>query len=337
MATNKNALIRYRTIDKCLQNRHRQWTLDKLIDACSDALYEYEGKQMYVSKRTVQLDLQMMRSDKLGYNAPIICYDRKYYRYEDPDYSITNIPLSTVDMDILTESVEMLRQFKDFSFFSELGGVIQKLEDRIFREKNHQTPIIHIDKNEQLRGLEYLDILYQAMLKKIALQLSYQSFKASKPTEFIFFGYILKEFNNRWFLVGRKPGENKMLTLALDRINDVKLELHRHYEIEDFDAENYYNDTIGVTVMGSKNLVHVELKVDRFNAPYIVTKPLHHSQQLVESFPDGSMVIRLRVHHNFELERMILGFANAIEVLKPAKLRKSILFKLTQAVDNYRE
>ena len=43
MPANRNALIRYKTIDKCLQNRYRTWTLNDLIDACSDALYEYEG------------------------------------------------------------------------------------------------------------------------------------------------------------------------------------------------------------------------------------------------------------------------------------------------------
>ena len=46
MALNKNALIRYKTIDKCLQNTYRRWTLDDLIDACSDALYEYEGRDV---------------------------------------------------------------------------------------------------------------------------------------------------------------------------------------------------------------------------------------------------------------------------------------------------
>ena len=71
MAQNKNALIRYRTIDRCLQNPYRKWTLGDLIQACSDALYEFEGKQVNVSKRTVQLDIQNMRSEKLGYNAPI--------------------------------------------------------------------------------------------------------------------------------------------------------------------------------------------------------------------------------------------------------------------------
>jgi len=88
MATNKNALIRYRTIDKCLQNRSRKWTLEDLIKACSDALYEFEGKATNVSKRTVQLDIQFMRSNKLGYNAPIVVYQKKYYTYEDDLYSI---------------------------------------------------------------------------------------------------------------------------------------------------------------------------------------------------------------------------------------------------------
>ena len=56
LALNKNALIPYRTIDKCLQNRFRKWTLNDLIESCSDALYEYEGKDVNVSKHTIQLD-----------------------------------------------------------------------------------------------------------------------------------------------------------------------------------------------------------------------------------------------------------------------------------------
>ena len=135
MAQNKNALIRYRTIDKCLQNYHRKWTLNDLIEACSDALYEYEGKGVNVSKRTVQLDIQMMRSDKLGYNAPIVVYDRKYYKYDVSNYSIIDIPLTETDMNVLSETVEMLKQFKDFSLFSELGSIINRLEDRIHTEK----------------------------------------------------------------------------------------------------------------------------------------------------------------------------------------------------------
>lgn len=73
MPANKNALIRYKTIDNCLRNKYRRWTIDNLVDACSDALYDMEGISKGVSLRTVQADLQIMRSDKLGYNAPIGC------------------------------------------------------------------------------------------------------------------------------------------------------------------------------------------------------------------------------------------------------------------------
>src|ERR1041384_7541523 len=120
MPINKLALIRYKTIDNCLQNRFRKWTLDDLVEACADALYEYEGISKGVSKRTVQLDLQNMRSEKLGYSAPIVVTDKKFYSYEDKDYSITNIPLTSQDLGTLTEVVGILKQFKGFGYFDEL-------------------------------------------------------------------------------------------------------------------------------------------------------------------------------------------------------------------------
>ena len=55
-------------------------------------------------------------------------------------------------MNVLSETVEMLKQFKDFSLFSELGGIIQRLEDKVYTEKTHQASIIHLDKNENLKG-----------------------------------------------------------------------------------------------------------------------------------------------------------------------------------------
>lgn len=108
MPANKNALIRYKTIDNCLRNKYRRWTLDDLVEACSDALYDMEGISRGVSSRTVQKDLQVMRSDKLGYNAPIEVYDRSYYRYADPDYSITEMPLTTGDLRLLRHAIALL-------------------------------------------------------------------------------------------------------------------------------------------------------------------------------------------------------------------------------------
>jgi predicted DNA-binding transcriptional regulator YafY len=331
MAWNKNALLRYRTIDKCLQNRGRQWTLDDLIEACSDALCEFEGKDVPVSKRTVQNDIQLMRSDKLGYNAPIVVYDKKYYTYDNPDYTITDVPLSQLDMDVLTESVQMLSQFKSFSLFAELNGVVQKLEDKIHNATGKTRPIIHMDTNEQLRGLEHIDTLYRAIQKQIVLALTYQSFKARGPGLIKMSPYILKEFNNRWFLVGKSFEQDKILTLALDRIRKIDIDLEAVYEWSDFDAETYYANTYGVTVLWDAQLIDIELIINAENAPYVLTKPLHRSQKLLEHREDGRVRIGLRVHHNFELERLLLGFADGIEVVKPAILRQRLRQKYERA------
>lgn len=335
MAQNKNALIRYKTIDKCLQNNYRQWTLQDLVDACSDALYEYEGRDVNVSLRTTQLDIQLMRSDKLGYNAPIEVYDKRFYRYADPDYSITNIPLTENDMTILNETVEMLKQFKNFSLFHDLNGVIQRLEDTIYVEKTHQSAIIHLDKNEQLKGLEHFDTIYQAIVKRICLVLNYQSFKATEPTKTHFHPYILKQFNNRWFAVGRKEGHSRIVTFALDRIVGIDYDLDLEYSNADFDGDLYYKDTYGVTVLGDSMLMDVVLKIDRENAPYVLTKPFHHSQTLVKSFEDGTVIVQLRVHLNMEFDRLLLGFGPSIEVLKPKILRNRMRNRLKLAYEQY--
>ncbi|MGB0930883.1 MAG: helix-turn-helix transcriptional regulator [Chitinophagales bacterium] len=335
MALNKNALIRYRTIDKCLQNHYRKWTLNNLIEACSESLYEYEGRMVNVSKRTVQLDIQMMRSDKLGYDAPIVVYDRKYYKYSQPNFSITDIPLNENDMNVLSEAVEVLKQFKDFSLFSELGGIIQRLEDKVYTEKTHQAAIIHLDKNENLKGLKYLDTLYQAIVKKTVLKMTYQSFSANQPSKFILHPFILKEFNNRWFVVGRKESDRQILTLALDRIQKIDFDLSTVYNSESFSADEFYKNTYGVTVLSDKRLSDIKLKIDAYNAPYVLTKPFHHSQKILERFEDGSILISIRVHLNFELDRLILGFGSSIEVVSPLILRKRIRNKLKKALENY--
>ncbi len=131
MPVNKNALIRYKTIDRCLRNRYRRWTLDDLVEACSDALYDMEGITKGVSIRTVQADIQIMRSDKLGYNAPIDVYDNKYYRYEDPDYSISESPLTMEDYELMTKAVAMIQQCQEGNQLEDLKDVLTKVKEKL--------------------------------------------------------------------------------------------------------------------------------------------------------------------------------------------------------------
>ncbi|MGN6569375.1 MAG: helix-turn-helix transcriptional regulator [Flavipsychrobacter sp.] len=337
MPINKLALIRYKVIDKCLQNRRRKWTLDDLVTACSDALYEYEGIKKGVSKRTVQLDIQNMRSEKIGYMAPIVVTDKKYYSYEDKNYSIANIPLSGQDMDTLNEVVGVLKQFKGFSYFNELGSMINRLEDKIYRQQNKGRSFISFETNNLLKGLEHIDLLHKAIINETALEITYQSFKAKSENNIIFYPYLLKEYRNRWFLIGSSRYKNKLLVmnLALDRIVAIReLPGEPFVPNELIDINTYYDDVIGVTKLPHEKPLKIMMQVDSLNAPYIVTKPFHSSQKIISRDKDG-MTFSIEVIWNLELEREILGFGESIRVLSPRHLVGKLAQRINKMYEQY--
>jgi predicted DNA-binding transcriptional regulator YafY len=336
MPINKNALIRYKVLDACLRNRQRKWTLDMLVDKVSDALYEYEGISKGASVRTVQYDIQMMRSDKLGYNAPIVVTDKKYYTYEDPKYSITNLPISHADMQKMSEAVEMLKQFKGFEHFKNLGDVVQKLEDYVYASSGKQHPIIHFEKNDRLTGIHFLDQLYKAIQDKKVLLIEYKSFKADTSNVLTIHPWWLKEYKNRWFLFGAKDDTTTILNLALDRMIKIEPADHIHFAPSIVPSvDDYFKDVIGVTVGKNTRPEHVKIWIDAANAPYVETKPLHRSQEILQRNADGSILITIKVQLNFELEREILGFGASMTVISPARLRKRISDTISRQYQNY--
>lgn len=319
MPANRNALIRYKTIDTCLRNKFRKWTLEDLIDACSDALYEYEGIDKGISRRTVQMDIQMMRSEKLGYNAPIVVYDGKYYKYEEEDYSITNTPLSEQDLKTMSEAVEVLRQFKGFSYFSEMGGIVSRLEDHVTSARQKTVPVIDFEKNESLKGLDFLDTVYHAIVNKRVLQIKYRSFKARSANTFLFYPYLLKEYRNRWFVFGRR--KENLINLALDRIKTIEVAAGEKFIDNDlFEPATFFNDVVGVTKNIGSQAETVRFWVDAPNVPYVETKPFHRSQKVVEERADGSKIFEIRVIINQELQREFFGYADTLQVLFPQSL-----------------
>src|SRR5690606_29212088 len=126
-------------------------------------------------------------------------------------------------------------------------------------------------------------------------------FKARSVSEILLHPLLLKEFNNRWFIVGRDHKAKNILTLALDRIIKIDFDFSIPCMEENFDGDEYYKNTIGVTVLNDYHLKEVLLKIDKENAPYVITKPFHHSQQVLEKLPDGSTLIQIKVHLNMEL------------------------------------
>lgn len=324
MAQNKNALLRYRTIDRCLRNTGRRWTLQDLVDACSDALYEYEGKKETVSVRTVQFDIQMMRSDRLGYEAPIEVYDRKYYRYSDPDYSISNRPLSEHELELLNRSIELLKQFDEFDRFHEMADIINRLRD--YMAYTSRRPIVDFERNTNLKGLEFLSPLYDVIASRTVICVSYQSFQARYPKEFILHPHLLKEYRNRWFLFGSREGDMKIYNLALDRIISFRPLPDITYKDNPEFGEDFFIDVLGVTKHARLKKAKIRFTAFREQADYIITKPLHNSQQLVcPRRADGSMDFEIEVVINYELIKRLLSFGDAIKVVSPVSLAEELV------------
>ena len=336
MSINKLALIRYKIIDNCLRQTHRKWTLEDLIEKVSNGLYELEGIHSGVSKRTIQGDIQLMRSNKLGYNAPIIVTKRKFYTYEDVNYSISNSPLSDGDMSKMRDAVDILKHLNGFSYFEEMSDMIARLENNLSKQENRSTSCIQLESNKLLKGLNWITPLHKAIREKIPLLIMYKSFKSQSPQEAVYFPYLLKEYRNRWFLICKPKKRITLITLALDRIEDIaEMAKSGYVEYDGVDFERYYEDTIGVTKSEKDRGHRVILQVDAGNAPYVLTKPIHASQQLLKTKEDGCICIRLDVVLNYELEREILGFGECIEVLAPKILRDKLKRRAYKMLQQY--
>ncbi len=338
MPLNRATLIRISTIDRCLQNRYRRWTINDLIDACTDALAEFEGRSNPVSRRTFQNDLALMRSDRLGYNAPIVVRDNKYYEYEDPDFSITHLPLNDEGLHALNSALDILRQLQGFPQLASSIATISKLNEQISRQTSNAAPAMDMETVPGYRGAQFIGAIYDAVRRRQTITIEYQSFKARRAEAVDVYPYLLKEYRNRWFLICEKVSNRspQVNIFALDRILSIKNDMrHPFHDCVDFDPEHFFDDTIGVTKQISDKARRVVVKVDRNQAPYVESKPFHRSQKVEQRFRDGSIQISLKVVINNELERLLLGYGGHIEVIAPPAFREKIAESVSRAAAHY--
>ncbi len=334
MPANRNILMRIRTIDACLRNRRRLWTIEDLRQACEDALYDYEGIPS-ISLRTVQRDIELMRGDKLGYFAPIVVRDRKYYGYSDPDYSISRLPLSEYDLAELGSAVDIIRHYQGFNRIRGQEDVLTRMQDQVQMQRSNRQ-IVFIETNRQLKGLHFLAQLYEHTVRNETITVRYHSFRSARETVFRLSPYMLCEYNNRWFLVAYNDVTHNVMTLALDRMLSVEKGGGEYRENTFFNPEKYLGEMIGVTRDLYSKTMRVVLRFDAGQAPYVITKPMHRSQQVLERKEDGGIVVALNVIHNMELEGKILSFGSHVEVLAPRILRRRISGQILAAAAHYK-
>ena len=336
MATNKHAIIRYQTLDKCFANPGRKYFIEDLVEACKNSLYEFSGNDNGVKRRQILEDIKFMESSQ-GWNIPLLRIrdgHRVYFRYEDRSFSINNQPLNEMEQIQLKEALLTLSRFKGLPHFEWVDEIIARLDSGLGLSQNTGM-IIEFEQNNFLKGLEFITPIYNSILYKKAIEIEYHSFKHDISQSIIFHPYYLKQFNNRWYVFGKNNANQFITNLALDRIKTIKDCKANYIDNNMVDFSEYFEDIIGVTLNNEGKIENILLNVKNELLPYITTKPLHGSQKIKERSVSHTL-ISLDLIPNYELESLILSFAEGLEVLRPSTLRDKIKQRVESTFLNYK-
>jgi predicted DNA-binding transcriptional regulator YafY len=336
MSINKNAILRFRVLDKCFRNPGKKYFIEDLIDLCSNALFEESSLSNGISRRQIFEDIKFMES-KNGWNIPLERIrdgHRVCYRYSDLSFSINNQPLNESEENQLKEALLTLSRFKGMPQFEWVDEISARLDSGLGLSHNNEK-IIEFDQNNFLKGLEFITPIYNSILYKKAINIEYKSFKQDISQSIIFHPYYLKQYNNRWYVFGKNDSSQFIMNLALDRITAIEESKKKYIPNKSIDFNEYFEDIIGVTLNNEGKVEEVVIKVSNELLPYIKTKPIHGSQKLKEQGASHTLV-SLDLIPNYELESLILSYGEGLEVLQPKLLREKIKKRIELINNNYK-
>jgi len=322
MPLNKEALIRYRVINRCLVDS-KYVSKAKLIRACEEAL-----DIAPIGERTIDQDIHDMREDtRLGFHAPIRhSREKNGYYYDDPDYSIDNIPLNEEELEALSFASTMLEQYKHIDLFTTFTGAVQKIVDAVNIRRMLKTepssPFIQFESVPEMKGSEYLMEIIEAIRDKKVIEIKHKRFDSDKAYLHLVHPYLLKEYRNRWYLIGLNDDIEQIRTYGLDRIQEISVNREIEFFDAGFDPAEYFKSAIGIIAPETKPQ-EVLLKFAKDQGQYVITQPIHESQEIVEE-TDTHVIISLHIIPTFELVSLILGWGAEVEVIKPGSLRKRV-------------
>lgn len=334
MAINKNALLRYQVLDRCFRNPGRMYFIEDLLNECNNALIELDPHSNGIQKRQLFDDIRFMESEA-GWSIPLerFRHGRKvFYRYEDLSFSINNQPLNDAEAEQIKSALQIISRFSGTPQFEWVNEMIPKLESKFgLIKRKHE--IISFENNIDLKGIDFLTPLFNAIINERVLNVKYKDFRSLEPYEIIFHPYYLKQYNNRWFVFGLNA-ENQIpnWNLALDRIESLS-ETDLKYKLSEIEWEDYFYDIVGVTRPNEGEIDNIVLKFSPEVAPYVITKPIHPSQK--HKSDSKGLEVNIKVIPNFELERLILSFGEQVQVISPKKLKDRITQRLKSTIFCY--
>ena len=292
-----------------------------LVEACNEELYNFDGSS--VTERQIRADIHFLQREAGGAVPLEILRDghKAYYRYSDSNFSIKNLPMSQQEVEQLTDTINMLSRFKGLPNHEWLNATLAQMKTT-FNIDNAQQSYVSFSQNEGLRGLNYFSLLYEAIASHYVVSLKYHKFE-SKSWERVIHPYQLRQYNNRWFLVGKEPmlaDKLPLVVIPLDRIDDYKVLEKEKYEPYAGNIDECFKDIVGVSLRFNVPCQHIVFKVYSSIAPYIETKPIHCSQR-IEERTEEYIVFSIDLIPNYEFETLMMTYADKCEILEPKSLR----------------
>lgn len=316
MPNNKNAAFRHLILNACFTTPgHSRWSKAELVQRVSEKLHEQgflDADKVLVSESTIEKDLAYLKRHR---EAPIKCKGG-YYFYTDPGFNLEKTPLKPEEIKVLQEAFALLRQFPNLPHLDALEALLLKIN----RDPQHldlTASIIQFESNPEVQGLKWLSQLYLAISKQQVLQVAYQPFQGPLQ-KIVFHPYLLKEWRNRWYVIGRHQEKNLVWNLALDRIQDIQLSLRPFLPNDLFDPVTHFQHVIGVTV-NDRPVQEINFQCENSICGYLETKPLHPSQRLLERNSDYA-VFSIQVIPNQEALGELLRFGEKISILSEIEL-----------------
>ena len=183
-------------------------------------------------------------------------------------------------------------------------------------------------------GTEYLQTIIDAMQQSKELAIDYQQFYGHRAS-YTIQPYAMKAYHQRWYIVGFIKELDAIRNIALDRLLEMAITAQSFELPEKFNAEKYYENTVGIFVNDDLSPVKVKLKAYGYQIEYLRSLPLHKSQRETASKYGEFCVFEYKLCLTPELSSQILAMGENVEVLEPIELREEIKRRLTECLTRY--
>jgi predicted DNA-binding transcriptional regulator YafY len=321
-----------RVINQCLVNQEFVTFSDFLL-ACKDLPYAYTINNQHIKEAIDAL----RKPEPEGYNAPIF-YDKEKdgYYYSDRSFSLDKNPLNHEEKEWLLFADQIFYQLKDHESLIGLAPFIQKINNtlkiRRFSNDKGIPEFVQPEISTRFGGSQFLDPLIKAIQKRKVIRVYYHPFYEDKPYFTIIHPYLLKEYRNRWYLIGLNDTKQEIRTYGLDRIWELH-EIEQEYIPRKFSARDYFRNSIGI-ISPMTDPPEIHLSVLRHQAQYLITQPIHETQ-FIESEDDERVIFHFKVHPTYEFKSLILAMGPDARIISPDSLKREMIKLLNETMLEY--